>query len=164
VRTRRYEATDCQRGFTLVELMVTMLIGSVLLAIGSAAVFNLRNTSEQSGSATQMLSQFRKVAELSQSEGRTYCIDLAANRTYKTWRYACSGPTAVSFESARTTQSARVTFSSTGASTANCPAGDRCVYFYPRGTATAATITIISSARGKVYTLHVEGLTSRVYL
>jgi hypothetical protein len=111
-----------------------------------------------------MLSQFRKVAELAQSEGRTYCIDLTGNRTYRAWRYACNGATAVSYESARKTQSSRVTFSSTGASTTNCPAGDRCVYFYPRGTATAATITITSSARSKVYTLHIEGLTSRVYL
>lgn len=164
MRKPREEAINRQQGFTLVELLVTMVVGSVLLAIGSAAVFGLRNTSEQSGSATQMLSQFRKVAELAQSEGRTYCIDLSGTRTYRAWRYACSGSTAVSYQPARTTQSSRVSFSSTGASTTNCPAGDRCVYFYPRGTATAVTITITSSARSKVYTLHVEGLTSRVYL
>jgi prepilin-type N-terminal cleavage/methylation domain-containing protein len=164
VSTRYQWAKQRQEGFTLIELMVTMIIGSVLLAIGSAAVFNLRNTSEQSGSATQMLSQFRKVAELAQSEGRTYCMDLSGTRTYRAWRYACSGSTAVSFQPARKTTSSRVTIASTGGSTTNCPAGDRCVYFYPRGTATATTITITSSARSKVYTLHVEGLTSRVYL
>lgn len=160
----REDVTDRQQGFTLIELMVTMVIGSILLALGSVAVFSLRNTSEQSGAATQMLSQFRKVAELAQSEGRTYCMDLSGTRNYRAWRYACSGSTAVNYEPARTTPSSRVTFASTGGSTTNCPSGDRCVYFYPRGTATAATITITSSARSKVYTLHVEGLTSRVYL
>ena len=152
------------QGFTLIELMVTMIIGAVLMAIGGVAVMNLRNGTEQRGTATQMLSQFRRAAELAQSEGRTYCIDLSGNRSYRIWRYACSGATSVSYQPARTTSSSRVTFTSTGGSTTNCPVGDRCVYFYPRGTATAATLTISSSARSRTYTLHVEGLTSRVYL
>jgi prepilin-type N-terminal cleavage/methylation domain-containing protein len=151
-------------GFTLVELLVTMVIGGMLLALGGVGAMGWRNTAEERGTATRMQSQFRKAAELAQSEGRTYCVDLNGSRNYRIWRYACSGSSAVSADVSHATSSSRVTFTSTGGSTTNCPSGDRCVYFYPRGTATAATVTITSSARSKVYTLHVEGLTSRVYL
>jgi len=154
-----------QEGFTLVELMVTMVIAGVLATIGSAGVFNWRNTSEHQGSAQEVVSQLRNAAERSVSEGRTYCVDLSPTRTYSLWRYSC-GSLGTSVDGVRKTQSSRVTLESSvtlPSPTPACPGGDKCVYFYPRGTATPATILVKSSARSKVYTVHVEGLTARVY-
>ena len=45
-----------------------------------------------------------------------------------------------------------------------CPAPHACVYFYPRGTALPSTIVLTSSRRSKTFTIHVEGLTARVYI
>jgi prepilin-type N-terminal cleavage/methylation domain-containing protein len=154
-----------EAGFTLVELMVTMLIGSVLAAIGGAGVLNWQRQAEQQGSSLQLLSQLRKAAERAVSEGRTYCVDFTPSRSYTLWQHGCGAGGTVA-EATRSTQSKRVTLAPTlkgpGAAPA-CASGDTCVYFYPRGTATAATILVRSSARGNVYTIHVEGLTARVY-
>ena len=152
-------------GFTLLELVVTMLIGSVLAAIGAAGVLNWQRTSEQQGSSQELVSQLRKTAERSVSEGRTYCVDFSSTTTYVLWQYAC-GTSGTAVEGARTTQSSRVTLSETvtlPSPAPACPSGQSCVYFYPRGTATPATVLVRSSSRSKVYTIFVEGLTSRVY-
>lgn len=153
------------QGFTLVELLITMVIGSTLAAIGGAGVFNWQRTAEHQGSAQEVVSQLRKAAERAVSEGRTYCVDLTPTRSYTLWRYSC-GPAGTAFEGVRTTQSRRVTLQASvtlPSPAPACPAADKCVYFYPRGTATPATILVKSSARSKVYTVHVEGLTARVY-
>ena len=152
-------------GFTLLELLVTMLIGSILSAIGAAGVLNWQRTSEQQGSSQELVSQLRKTAERSVSEGRTYCVDFSSTTTYVLWQYAC-GAGGIAVEGARTTQSSRVTLSETvtlPSPAPACPSGQSCMYFYPRGTATPATVLVRSSSRSKVYTIHVEGLTSRVY-
>jgi prepilin-type N-terminal cleavage/methylation domain-containing protein len=153
-------------GFTLVELLVTMLIGSVLLSIGGLTIINWQRTAQQQGSSQELTSQLRKAAEQSVSEGRTYCVDLAPTRNYTLWRYNCGGTGSVAVEATKRTQAPAVTLQSTVTApipAKPCPTGDSCVYFYPRGTATPATIQVRSSARSKVYTVHVEGLTSRVY-
>lgn len=152
-------------GFTLVELLITMVIGSVLATIGGSSLFNWQKTAEHQGSAQEVVSQLRKAAERSVSEGRTYCVDFAPTRSFTFWRYACGG-TGTNVEGLRKTQSSRVTLEPTvslPSPAPACPTGDKCVYFYPRGTATPATILVKSSARSKVYTIHVEGLTARVY-
>lgn len=155
-------------GFTLIELVVVMSIAGVLAAIATYGFVNWRYTSEEQGSAQTLVSQLRSTAEVAISEGRTYCVDLdAANRSYSVWRYACSTTTGAQTSGTLQTQSSRVTFtpSITVPSPAPaCPSGHACVYFYPRGTATPGTITVASSARSKVYTIHIEGLTARVYM
>lgn len=167
---RRRSAED---GFSLIELLVVMSIVGTLSVIGGLGAFGYQRAAEEKGSATEMLSQFRKASELAVSEGRTYCVAMTTNRRYQIFRYSCvpgttsSGATAVAYESVRRTQSSRVTYTATVTGTpaaGTCPSGASCVFFTARGTATPATITIVSSARSKTYTLHVEGLTSRVYL
>lgn len=164
--------TARESGFTMVELVVVMSIVGVLMAIATFGFTSYRNTSEQRGSAQEMLSALRSASEQAISEGRTYCVDLAAgasgNRTYSTWRKACTaagGGTQVG--GTKQTQSARVTFTSAVTSPSPapaCAAGHSCIYFYPRGTALPATVTVASSARSKTYTIRVEGLTARVYM
>lgn len=162
----RYDGAQ-DHGFTLIELLVVMAIAGVLASLGIFGFANWQTTAQHQGSAQELVSQLRNTAELALSEGRTHCVDLdAANRSYSVYRRECSAAgTLVS--RARTTQSSAVTFTASMTEPTPeppCPAGHDCVYFYPRGTATQGTITVASSKRSKLYTIHIEGLTARVYM
>ncbi len=165
MKTQRVGRLD--EGFTLVELMVTMVIAGILMAIGMFTFANYLKVSQQRGTAREVVSLFRDASERAISEGRTYCVDIAADgRSTVMYRYACDGAaTSVASGSTRT-QSTKVTLAAavTNPSPAPaCPASHKCVYFYPRGTATPAVVTVQSSARSQTYTVTVEGLTARVY-
>jgi type II secretion system protein H len=169
------------RGFTLVELLVVMVIVGTLMAISAFAFSSYRNTAELRGSSQELMSTMRSASEQAISEGRTYCVDLTnatpstTNRSFALWQRACTvagGGTQVG--GTRKTQSSRISFS-TAVTNPNaaptCPAGQNCcatdhacIYFYPRGTALQATVTVSSSARSGTYTIHVERLTARVWI
>jgi prepilin-type N-terminal cleavage/methylation domain-containing protein len=156
-----------QDGFSLMELMVVMSMTGILMAIAGYGTMNWQRTSEHKGSALALVSFLRKASEQSISEGRTYCVDLAPTRSMQLWRYACSTATGSAVTGVRQTQNARVTLESSvtlPTPAPACPSGDKCVYFYPRGTATPATVIVRSTARSNLYTVHVEGLTARVYM
>jgi type II secretion system protein H len=154
-------------GFTLVELMVVMVIAGALMAIGVFSFANYQKTSQQRGTAREVVSQLRNASERAISEGRTYCIDIAANGlSTATYRYACDGAATSVLSGSAKTQSSNVTLAAvvTNPTPAPaCPASHQCVYFYPRGTATPATVVVRSSTRSKTYTVTVEGLTARVF-
>jgi type IV fimbrial biogenesis protein FimT len=162
-------APASESGFSLIELVMVMSVAGILASISLFSFAHWRNTSQQQGSAQQLVSQLRNTAELALSEGRTHCVDLdPAGRTYSVWRYAC-GTGGTQLTGSLKTQTSRVTFSATLtppllSPAPTCPTSHTCLYFYPRGTAIAATIAVASSARSKVYTIHVEGLTARVYM
>jgi type II secretion system protein H len=153
-------------GFTLVELMVVMVIVGVLMTIGVFSFANYQKTSQQRGTAKEVVSLLRNASERAISEGRTYCIDIASDQlSTTTWRRAC-GPSGTALGDTTRTQSTKVTLDATVTNPSpapECPATHQCLYFYPRGTATPATVVIRSSARSKTYTVTVEGLTARVY-
>jgi len=158
--------TRNQGGFTLVELMVVMVIAGVLMTIGVFGFVNYQKTSQQRGTAKEVVSLLRNASERAISEGRTYCIDIAADGlSTTTWQRACgSSGTAVGVN--MRTQSSQVTLEATVSNPSpapECPASHQCLYFYPRGTATPATVLVRSSARSKTYTVTVEGLTARVF-
>src|SRR3954451_17080876 len=76
-------------GFTLIELVVVMGIAGVLLAIGIFGFTNWRQTAQQQGSASQLVSTLRGASEQAISEGRTYCVDVSSGTSYSLWRYTC---------------------------------------------------------------------------
>jgi prepilin-type N-terminal cleavage/methylation domain-containing protein len=155
-----------ETGFTLVELMVVMLIAGVLMTIGVFSFVNYQKMAQQRGTARETVGLLRNASERAISEGRTYCIDIAADRlSTTTWRREC-GPAGTAIGGTTRTQSTKVTLDATVSSPSPapaCPASHQCLYFYPRGTATPATVVVRSSARSKTYTVTVEGLTARVY-
>ena len=153
-------------GFTLIELIVVMAIGGTLATLGVFGFSSFQTGSEHRGSTGELVSALRNASERSISEGRTHCVALApGGRSYTTWRYAC-GATGSQLGGARKTQTPAVTIAATVSlpvPAPACPAGHSCLYFYPRGTATPATLTVASTKRSPTYTVHVEGLTARVY-
>ena len=158
-------------GFTLIELIVVMSIVGVLAAVSSFSFANQMHKRQQQGSTQEIVSFLRSASVQSVSEGRTYCVSLAAaaapavNRGYTLWRYSCGGSTSVQVGGARATQTPNVGFALTVSAPASspCQAGAKCIYFYPRGTATPATVTVSSTKRTKTFAISVEGLTARVY-
>lgn len=152
-----------------------MSILGVLLSVGAFGFTNWLTTSRHQGTSDQLLSELRNASTRAVSEGRTYCIEVAADgRAYSLWRYSCStaapaagAPVHARVAGPQTTMSTDVTITAVVplASTVACPSGSTCVYFYPRGTATPGTLTVSSTKRpAKNYTINVEGLTARVYV
>lgn len=163
---------ESDSGFTLIEMLVAMAIFSI---VAVTAVWGLRayqHSQEASGTAHDVVSALRNVAERSQSEGRTYCVAFASGGvTWDVWRYSCdpsyvtpTSPTPVRvLGNQRTQGSAVVSIGTAFANVGPCPAGPlACVYFYPRGTASQGALKVTQGSR--VYTVNVEGLTGRVYL
>ena len=159
----RSSETGRDGGFTLIELMVTMAIVTTLMSIGVFTFTRWQNVSHQKGSAESVVSALRNAAERSVSEGRTYCVDFnsATTQAYVVYRVAC-GTGSVAGGGSKTL-SPKVLLA-TSVSSTPCPASHKCIYFYPRGTASAATVIVSSTARSQLYTVHVEGLTARVYM
>lgn len=169
MRTHRRPAEDLNRedGFTLVELSVTMAIAGILASIATFGFTSYQNLAEQRGTAQQLTSELRKASVRATSEGRTYCVSVDdAGTSYSLWRYACDTTAGTRVTGPFDTQSSDVTIVptvTTPTPAPTCTTGGACLYFYPRGTALPASLVVQSTARSNLYTIRVEGLTSRVY-
>lgn len=168
MHARRPAVEAADAGTTMLELIVVMSIAGTLMAVGMFSFTGWQSTAQHQGSAEELVSTLRGASTRAVSEGRTYCVELKSDtRTYQLYRSACSGPTAVAVDGARTSQQTAVSYAAsvTNPSPAPaCPGTSRCLYFYPRGTALPAQVVVGSTRRTKTYTVRVEGLTSRVYL
>lgn len=163
------------RGFTMLEMMVTLSLAGILMATSVWGMKNYLVASRHSGTASDLRSTLRNAGERALSEGRTYCVYMQAT-SWTVYRYACSGTgssgaAAVKVAGPYAVQDPSITLANISFpapatavpnQTTNCPIAGRCAYFYPRGTALAGSVQVTRSGSSKVYTISVEGLTSRV--
>jgi prepilin-type N-terminal cleavage/methylation domain-containing protein len=163
----RTSSAASDSGFTLIELIVTITIASILMAIGMFAMRNFLISNREAGTASGIRSALRNASENSLSQGRTYCIYFTAT-TWTVYKSDCTvtadkvnGPFQVNDPSITLTS---ISFPAPGSAvpgqTTACPDAGKCAYFYPRGTALPGDLQV--TRPGKAYSLHVEGLTSRV--
>ena len=154
-------------GYTLLELIVTITIAGILMAIGMYAMRNFLISNRETGTANGIRSALRNASEYSLSQGRTYCVYFTST-TWVVYKSDCtvtsnkvSGPFKVSDPSITLTS---VSFAppvhAVPGQTTACPNANQCAYFYPRGTALTGDLQVTRT--NKTYSIHVEGLTSRV--
>jgi prepilin-type N-terminal cleavage/methylation domain-containing protein len=160
---------DRDGGITMIELIVSISIASILMALGMWAMRSYLISSREAGTADNIRSALRAAGEQAVSQGRTFCVFFTAT-TWTTYRSDCTvaanktdGPNTVTDQSITLTSVSFVPPGTAvpGQSTA-CPTANKCAYFYPRGTSLAGSLVVNRS--GKAYTISVEGLTSRVSL
>ena len=157
-------------GFTMIELVAVMAVMGVLAAIGMLAFASRYHASAHRGSAEELISQLRSVAQRSISEGRTFCVVFDDDaRSAEIWQQGCTSAVGGAPVGTYRTKHRDVTLSigspPDSEASVDCPTSTHCLYFRPRGTATPADITVVSKERpSSLYTVHVERLTARVWM
>jgi len=159
--SRRF--THADRGTTLVELLTSMSIMAIMLAVATSAFVSYRASSEHSGARDTVVSTLRNASERALSEQRTYCVSFSTS-AWSLYRAACSGTGSVAIKTDVSLDAAQETmtgsFSHPAGHASACGTG-ACVYFYPRGNSSDGTLTIRRDGRTD-HVVDVEGLTSRV--
>jgi prepilin-type N-terminal cleavage/methylation domain-containing protein len=157
-----------QSGFTLVELLVTLSVSAVLMALAGTSLASWSSSAAHKGARDEIVSALRNTAQRALSEGRTYCLAFGTDGSWSTYRSEC-GSTGVLIGSGQglgttgETVTAAFVYDSSLVSTCTTGSGaSSCAYFYPRGTASRGTVTVAREGK-PTYTINVEQLTSRVY-
>lgn len=136
-----------------------MVIFSILAGISIGGFTKYRRAQDQRGSAVQVLEVLRNAQSRAQAEAVNYCVAFdTSTRSWRVYRSACGNPPVVISGSTTTSNvglGSAAFLQTDGTTSAN-------VQFTPRGTATPGSVTITRPAATKVYTIEVEGLTSRV--
>lgn len=153
-------------GFTLVELLVTMMLFGILVTLGVMPLRGYQRTQEHVGAAREVVAALRNAQVRAVSEGTTYKVSFSGNAIAVARRDTATTfvdvksyklPEAITVEvvGAGFTPSAR-----TGSTTAVPDA-----YFYARGDASPGEVRVLRASSGtKAYTIKLEGLTARVSL
>ncbi|HYU85911.1 MAG TPA: GspH/FimT family pseudopilin [Kribbellaceae bacterium] len=151
-------------GFTLAEVMVTIMLIGIMMAIAVAGSRSWSLASEQSGTARTLQSVLRQAQQRAVTEGVASCVtfDVAAD-TYTTYRGACDDPAKTKVKGPEPTSSAKVHLSAPSFKGPSGTPGSG-VTFTARGTAWPGKVTVTRSGSAKTYLLTVEGLTGRVSL
>lgn len=166
---RRLRADHRDAGATLLEVVVTLALAGILMAIATWGMRSYLVANRHTNTANDIRSALRQAGERSLSEGRTYCVYFTSTN-WAIYRSDCSvaankveGPNSVDDASITLTN---VTFTPPVAPVPNqntgCTVVGKCAYFYPRGTALAGQLQVTRGS--KSYTIKVEGLTGRVSL
>lgn len=152
-------------GFTLIEVLVTISLLGVMMAIAVSGWSSWANASAHSGAARELQSAMRQAQQRAVTEGRATCFlfDDAAD-SYGVYQGRCSeaakvrvlGPVRVS--ASTEVQVASPTFTSA----AGTPSAG--VSFQARGTGSPGEVRVTRTGSSKVYILRVNGLTGRVSL
>lgn len=150
-------------GFTMIELLVTMVLLGIMMAIAVGGYTSWAKASGQSGEARELQSVMRQAQQRAITEGRAICLQFNGTQSYSVYRGACAGTKTLvlgPFQSDSSTT--RFTPAPSTYPGSSCTATG--ATFYARGTAAECALTVTRTDASKVYVLKVEGLTGRVSL
>ncbi|WP_309649333.1 GspH/FimT family pseudopilin [Nocardioides sp.] len=148
-------------GVTLVELVVTIGLVGVLMAIAVGGYTSWARSSEHEGAATEVQAVLRQAQQRAVTEGRATCVEFdTAGDRWTLFRGTCADPARTVIEGPVEVDSARVhlrsaTFSAAGGATTGAT-------FSSRGTATPGQVVLGRDGSSRTWTISVEGLTGRV--
>lgn len=144
-------STGLTTGFTLIELMVTVLVGGILLAVGVPAFHNFVMNDRDIGQANSLVSSFnyaRTEAVKRNTGGVTVCASANGTTCSGTWTNGW-----IVIDSAGEVLSAIPAQGGTNTLTASSPAG---ATFLSSGLVTAPLTIRICDTRGASYARDVE--------
>ena len=150
-------------GFTMIELLVTIALLGLMMAIAVSGWTSWAKASRQSGTARELLSVMRQAQVRAVTEGRPICVSFrVAQNDYTLYRGTCDDAAKVTIIGPVPSDSANVQLA---APSFTGPSGTSTgVTFSARGTAWPGSVQVTRSGSSKTYTLTVEGLTGRVSL
>jgi type II secretion system protein H len=149
-------------GFTMIELLVTVSLLGMMMAIAVGGYNSWAKASGQSGQARELQSVMRQAQQRAITEGRAICLQFNGTQSYSVYRGACDSATKVQVMGPIAADTPEVHFTSPSFSgTSGASSG---VTFNARGTAWPGSVQVTRTGSSKVYTLSVEGLTGRVSL
>ena len=159
----RGHATPRDGGFTLIELMVSMVVMGLMMAIAIPTWSHYQNKQNYLGSAQTVVSSLRQTQLQAVAQETTYRVDFTVGgRTFKV--YQLTDATAGTYTLVQTVNlpGTAATFASPSFTQKDGTASTS-AWFYARGTASDGTVTLArTNTGGHAYVINVEGLTGRV--
>lgn len=155
---RTHRSTDS--GFTLIEMLFTMVLMGILMAIAIPSWRGYQRAQEQSGSERDLISflrdgQVRAVDE--EVKYRAVFANDGKSVTLQRW----NGASWVNGGGSLSPNGATVTYDSPKFTQAD-GSTQNYVTFFASGAASPGTVNVLRAGSSKVYTVTVEGLTGRV--
>lgn len=147
------------RGFTLVELLVSVSIIGVMSGLAVTGWSGYAAATEHTGTRNDVVSALRAANQRALSEAKPYCVTFdVANGTWSTRRLSCTGDV---IKGPERVEGHRIQLADAAFLQADGTPQPQ-VLFTPRGTGSKGSLKVLRTGSSKVYTISVEGLTGRV--
>jgi len=171
--------SDRQRGFSILEILVAMGLTAMLLTLAAGALRNYWLAHSLDGAQDELIAQVRERQEKAVSESHPLVFGLRLLEGSSQWgvvEYVPDDPSTTGTDEESCVQTALLTFGTgvqvssasfaasaeaTFCSTVFADASDY-VFFYPRGTATAGTMTLLQPITNRTRVVTVSPITGRV--